>query len=91
MNKRATNRYLSGLLVLMLLAGCAAAGKHALRGSGDLGIIIERAIGKVLVVETTSQKMLAEVDGLGNLSHASAVYSRDARYAYVFGREGGLS
>jgi len=91
MNKRITNRYLLGLLVLALLAGCAAAGKHALRGSGDLGIIIERAIGKVLVVETTTQKVLAEVEGLGNLSHASAVYSRDARYAYVFGREGGLS
>lgn len=28
---------------------------------------------------------------MGNLSHASVVYSRDERYAYVFGREGGLS
>jgi protein NirF len=28
---------------------------------------------------------------LGDLSHASAVFSRDGRYAYVFGRDGGLS
>jgi protein NirF len=31
------------------------------------------------------------VQGLGDLSHASVVYSRDARYAYVFGRDGGIS
>ena len=28
---------------------------------------------------------------LGDLSHASAVYSRDARCAYIFGRDGGLT
>lgn len=28
---------------------------------------------------------------LGDLSHASIVYSRDARYGYVFGRDGGLT
>lgn len=91
MNKRVFRRFCLTLLMLSLLAGCAIAGKQALRGSGDLGIIIERAIGKVLIVETSSQQVLAEVEGLGNLAHASAVYSRDARYAYVFGREGGLS
>ena len=91
MNNTISRRFCLVLLTLSMLAGCAMAGKQALRGSGDLGIIIERAIGKVLVVETTSQKVLAEVEGLGNLAHASAVYSRDARYAYVFGREGGLS
>jgi protein NirF len=29
--------------------------------------------------------------GLGDLSHASAVFSRDGRYAFVFGRDGGLT
>ena len=29
--------------------------------------------------------------GLGDLSHASAVFSRDGRYAFVFGRDGGLN
>lgn len=63
----------------------------AVRGTGDLGIIVERAAGSVLVVETTNRRTLTQIDGLGDLSHASAVYSRDARYAYVFGRDGGLT
>jgi protein NirF len=62
-----------------------------LRGTGDLGIVIERADGAVVVVENSSDSILHRIEGLGDLSHASAVYSRDARYAFVFGRDGGLS
>ena len=80
---------------LALLGGWAAAtGAHEagdLRGTGDLGIVIERAAGRVVVVETTGRSALGRIGGLGDLSHASAVYSRDGRYAYVFGRDGGLS
>jgi len=43
------------------------------------------------VVDTTARQSLGAVDGLGDLSHAHAVYSRDGRYAYVFGRDGGLT
>jgi protein NirF len=74
--------------VLLLLSLPVQAG---LRGSGDLGVVIERASGKVLVVEHSTDSRLAEVDGLGDLSHASVVFSRDARYAFVFGRDGGLT
>ena len=74
-------------LLLLMVAGCALTNKHVLRGTGDLGVIIERAVGKVLIVETTTQTRLAEVEGLGNLAHASLVYSRDERYAYIFGRQ----
>jgi protein NirF len=45
----------------------------------------------VQVVDTTAGSSLSRVEGLGDLSHASAVFSRDGRYAYVFGRDGGLS
>ena len=62
-----------------------------LRATGDLGVIIERATGQVQIVNHTSNTVLNEVDGLGDLSHASIVYSRDQRYAYVFGRDGGLT
>ena len=62
-----------------------------LRGSGDLGIVIERASGSLQIVDTSNQTVIGHVDGLGDLSHASAVFSRDQRYAYVFGRDGGLS
>lgn len=61
------------------------------RGTGDLGLVIERARGSALVVETTGRTVLGRVEGLGDLSHASAVISRDERYAYVFGRDGGLT
>jgi protein NirF len=61
------------------------------RGTGDLGVIIERATGSVQVVDTTYKKSLFHISELGDLSHASVVYSRDERYAYVFGRDGGLS
>ena len=59
--------------------------------TGDLGIIIERMDGSILIINTTSQSVLCEVSGLGDLSHASAVFSRDERYAYVSGRDGGLT
>jgi protein NirF len=76
----------------ILTAGVAAAAEpDALRGTGDLGLIVERAAGRVQIVETTGRTKLHEVDGLGDLSHATAVFSRDGRYAYLFGRDGGLS
>ena len=59
--------------------------------TGDLGIIIERMDGSVLIINNSSLSILCRVEGLGDLSHASAVFSRDARYAFVFGRDGGLT
>jgi len=79
------------LLALLFVSSVGQAADCQIRGTGDLGIIIERAAGSVKVVDTTHRKELFQVKGLGDLSHASAVYSRDARYAYVFGRDGGLS
>ncbi len=75
-------------LAAALLAACA---QPPLRGTGDLGLVVERAAGRVKLVETSTRSELASIGGLGDLSHASLVYSRDGRYAYVFGRDGGLS
>ncbi len=72
----------------MLMSGAANA---ELRATGDLGVIIERERGSALLVDTSQKKVLAQIDDLGDLSHASVVFSRDQRYAYVFGRDGGLS
>lgn len=77
------------LLSLCLLLGACA--QPALRGSGDLGLVIERASGSVQIIESTGMTELARIEGLGDLSHASAVFSRDQRYAYVFARDGGLT
>jgi len=78
---------------LLLIGACvlSLSALAGLRGTGDLGVVIERAMGQVLVVENSTDTRLAEIDGLGDLSHASVVFSRDARYAYVFGRDGGLT
>ncbi len=61
------------------------------RGTGDMGLVVERERGRVHVVEHSTNTRLATVSGMGDLSHASAVYSRDQRYAFVFGRDGGLT
>ena len=81
-------RLCGALSCALLLGACAT---PQLRGTGDLGVIIERADGRVQIVNQTQREKLATVEGLGDLSHASVVYSRDGRYAYVFGRDGGLS
>lgn len=82
----------------LLLAACACAARAdmpaanvELRGTGDLGIAVERASGSLLRFDTTQKRILGRIAGLGDLSHASAVFSRDERYAYVFGRDGGLT
>lgn len=59
--------------------------------TGDLGLVIERAKGSVLLVDQSDRAALARIEGLGDLSHASIVYSPDERFAYVFGRDGGLT
>lgn len=82
---------LGGLLAAGALAGGATRAAAVERGTGDLGIVVERASGSVQVVETTGRTALGRIGGLGDLSHASAVFSRDGRHAFVFGRDGGLS
>lgn len=79
------------LLAGLLPLGAVACPDAPPRGTGDLGLVIERAVGRVQLVETTGRTTLTRIDGLGDLSHASVVYSRDGRYAYVFGRDGGLT
>jgi len=76
------------LVASTLLSGCVSPSVH---GTGDLAVIVERAAGSVAIVETTDRTILAQVTGLGDLSHASMVFSRDERYAFVFGRDGGLT
>ena len=85
---------LSGFFIcLLVLSGVASShsGEEPLRGTGNLGVVIERADGSVLIIDTTKRSAIARVEGLGDLSHASVVFSPDQRFAYVFGRDGGLS
>jgi len=53
------------------------------RGTGDMGIIIERATGQLLIVEHSNNTIIKQVDGLGDLSHASVVI-RVMRVTHLF-------
>ena len=79
----------TALAALMLLGACATGPEP--RGTGDLGVVIERATGSVKLVEHSHDTVLGRIGDLGDLSHAAIVFSRDERYAYVFGRDGGLT
>ncbi len=89
-----SRRTLLALSSATALAACAS--KPALliepgRGSGDLGLVIERESGSIGVLDTTARTRLGTITGLGDLSHASVVFSRDGGRAYVFGRDGALT
>ena len=65
----------------LLAAGCANTASTtstattpaapALQGTGDLGVVIERALGALTLVNTSTRQAIGRVEGLGDLSHAS--------------------
>ena len=59
--------------------------------TGDLGLVVERATGSLVLIDRSDRAALARIEGLGDLSHASLTYGPDERFAYVFGRDGGLT
>lgn len=86
------NRFSSFLLLLpILLFSSVVSNAENLRATGDLGVVVERASGSLLIVDQSDRAKIGRVEGLGDLSHASVVFSSDQRFAYVFGRDGGLS
>lgn len=62
-----------------------------IRATGDLGLVVEREAGSLLLVDQSDRAAIGRIEGLGDLSHASMVFSPDERFAYVFGRDGGLT
>lgn len=86
-------KYCILILTVLLNAACSQMSEKpaTVYASGDLGVIIERESGSLAVFNSTGQNLVATINGLGDLSHASVVFSRDERFAYVFGRDGGLT
>ncbi len=78
------------LCLLAFLATPLWAGDD-LTATGDLGLVIERATGSLILVDRSDRAAVGRIEGLGDLSHASLTYSPDERFAYVFGRDGGLT
>ena len=81
----------AALLAICLLGSKGPVHAAELRGTGDLGLVVERANGSLTAVDTTRRAVIGKIAGLGDLSHASLVYSPDERYAFVFGRDGALT
>src|SRR5690554_7260667 len=81
----------TGALFLLATGHVLAEPATELRGTGDLGVAIERATGSVALVDTSAKTVLRHIEGFGDLSHASVKFTRDARYAFVFGRDGGVT
>ena len=81
----------AALALWLMLGSAAAAPAGEIRATGDLGLIVERESGSLLVIDQSEHAAIGRIEGLGDLSHASLVYSPDERFAYVFGRDGGLT
>ena len=65
------------LSLLLILFSCSVYAEEPLStGTGDLGAIIERNAGNVVIVSHTDHRVLKRVTGLGNLSHATIVFSK---------------
>ncbi|WP_296764247.1 cytochrome D1 domain-containing protein [Sediminimonas sp.] len=77
-------------MVALVICAALAGGARA-QATGGLGLVVERADGALVVVDHTRREAIGRIEGLGDLSHASLVYSPDERFAYVFGRDGGLT
>lgn len=73
------------------MAAAIALAALAPAARAETGVVIERATGSVQLVDNAQRAKLARVEGLGDLSHASLVFSHDARHVFVFGRDGGLT
>ncbi|MBK5951632.1 protein nirF [Rhodobium orientis] len=76
---------------MLALAAAPVRAETPCCATGDLGLIVERATGSLVVVDQSERAAIGRIEGLGDLSHASLVYSPDERYAFVFGRDGGLT
>jgi protein NirF len=82
---------LGAVALAPLVPGCANFAPPGAGGSGDLGVVVERSRGALALVNTSRRELLCEIVGLGDLSHASVVFSRAGATAYVFGRDGALT
>ncbi|MBF8270193.1 MAG: protein nirF [Gammaproteobacteria bacterium] len=78
-------------LLFFLCLVCTLGLNAASDNKPNLGVVIARATGNIMLIDANTRSSLGVIPGFGDLSHASVVFSNDERYAYIFGRDGGLS
>ena len=77
-----------GILASAWLAGFAA---HA-GGMGSRVFVVERASGSLAVYDWVERTLLPQrIEGLGNLRHATMIFSPDLRYGFLATRSGQVS
>lgn len=82
---------LLAFFILTVAFSHAAAEPKKTYGTAALMVVVEREKGSVAVFDSIKHELLGRVEGLGNLRHATMVFSRDARYAFVIARDGVVS
>src|SRR3990170_7795868 len=82
---------LLAFFILAVAFSHAAAEPKNTYGTAALMVVVERERGSVAVFDSIRHELLGRVEGLGNLRHATMVFSRDARYAFVIARDGVVS
>lgn len=82
---------LLAFFILLIAFSHAAAEPKKTYGTAALMVVVEREKGSVAVFDSIKHELLGRVEGLGNLRHATMVFSRDARYAFVIARDGVVS
>lgn len=84
-------RLLLAFFILLIAFSHAHALEKKTYGTASLMVVVERERGSVAVFDSIKHELLGRVEGLGNLRHATMVFSRDARYAFVIARDGVVS
>ncbi|MBW2697329.1 MAG: protein nirF [Deltaproteobacteria bacterium] len=76
----------------LALVACATALAADAGGIGSRVFVVERASGSLAVYDYIERRLLPErITGLGNLRHATMIFSPDLRYGYLATRNGQVS
>ena len=77
---------------LLLACQTGVGGGHPTGGVGSRVFVVERDSGSLAVYDYVERRLLPErISGLGNLHHATMIFSPDLRYGYLATRGGQLS
>jgi protein NirF len=82
-------RSLARLAVLCVCLACSGSGAE---GIGSSVFVVERSSGSLAIYDFAERKLLPRrISGLGDLSHATMIFSPDLRYGYLATRGGQVS
>ena len=80
------------IIALALLGALSLACQTHSPGVGTRVFVVERATGSLAVYDYAKRELLPRrITGLGNLRHATMIFSPDLRYGYLSSRSGQVS